>query len=66
MAWIEKTPKPGDVVRFYWSDFMKQESPEIGIFLRTAPGSATTFYVIDIGRRRLFLDYLTTFEVYEN
>ena len=59
-AWIERSPQQGDVVRFTVDDHY-----EIGVYLRRGPGSAQTFWIVDIGDRRMWVWELATFDVWE-
>jgi hypothetical protein len=59
--WIERQPEQGETVKF-----LLDERHEIGVYLRRGNGSAQTFWIIDIGDRRVWAWELTTFEVWEN
>ena len=58
MHWEEKAPTPGDTVKFDLN-----ERSVIGVYLRRGPGSAQTYWIIDIGDRLIWAWELTTFEV---
>ena len=58
--WIERTPKQGETVRFTLNDILT-----IGVFLRRGPGSAQTYWIVDIGHRRIWVWEQATFEVWE-
>lgn len=58
--WIERTPKEGETVRFTLDGIYK-----VGVFLRRGPGSAQTFWIVDIGNRLVWVWEQATFEVWE-
>lgn len=64
--WIERPPDPGETVRFIYSDTIGQYTQKkIGIYLRRGPGSAQTFWIVDIGTLKLWIDEYATFEVWQ-
>ena len=57
--WTERRPTEGETVKFDLNGHAT-----IGIFLRRGAGSAQSYWIVDIGSRRVWLWGLTTFEVW--
>ena len=58
--WVERSPNPGETVRFSFDGHY-----EVGVYLKRCPGSAQTFWIVDIGDRKMWVWEEATLEVWE-